>query len=314
MADEEQERFEDYIELENYISELQAGHISHPPAGLTPEQLRVYQMAALLRSLAPDAAEPRPQFTADLEARLFTNNAGSDGSPLSTLSSPEHNTLSHQSFQEQPTIPSPALKQEDNRASIASSVPPAAPRQLIKRISRRSLLTGGAVAAASLAVGTGTGAAIDHLVEQQHAQTSSGDTSNATSKAEVAITSTIPTIWLLVTTLKALDTAAVRFSTESVIGYVLRVSASRQDTSTIIAVSAACTHKGCIVQWHNNDRLFHCPCHEGLFDASGTFVNIAQYGYTLAPLPRFNVKIEQDKVYVEVPAPHTSSSPSYPYS
>lgn len=36
MAGEDQERFEDYLELDHYIEELRAGHIAHPPRGLTP--------------------------------------------------------------------------------------------------------------------------------------------------------------------------------------------------------------------------------------------------------------------------------------
>ncbi len=301
MSDEEQERFEDYIELENYISGLQAGHISYPAAGLTPEQLHVYQMAALLRSLAPDAAEPRPEFADALEARLLSDV----GDDVATPTQRKENTGTR-NIQELPTAPLPVLKQESTKEAL---VPP---RQLIKKVSRRSLLTGGAVAAASLAVGAG----IDHLAEQSHQKIASATHNGSpetSGSADVAISSSIATTWLLVTTLDALDTAAIRFSTESVIGYVLRIAAtsSKQDTGTIIAVSAACTHKGCIVQWHNNDRLFHCPCHEGLFDASGTFVNITQYGLSLAPLSRFNIKIEQDKVYVEVPAPPNTATPPY---
>ena len=304
MSDEEQERFEDYIELENYISGLQAGHISYPPAGLTPEQLRVYQMAALLRSLAPDAVELRPEFADELEARLLSDIEAEAEFPTQREKDTTWN------IQRQPTAPLPILKQEGTKEAL---VPP---RQLIKKVSRRSLLTGGAVAAASLAVGAGAGAGIDHLAEQNHqhiASATHNGSSETSGSADVAISPSIVTTWLLVTTLDTLDTAAIRFSTESVIGYVLRIAAtsSRQDTGTIIAVSAACTHKGCIVQWHNNDRLFHCPCHEGLFDASGTFVNITRYSLSLAPLSRFNVKVEQGKVYVEVPALYDMTTTPY---
>jgi len=37
--------------------------------------------------------------------------------------------------------------------------------------------------------------------------------------------------------------------------------------STFAAVSAACTHKGCPVQWAGNG--FRCPCHGATYDASG---------------------------------------------
>src|SRR5438094_10597847 len=70
MPGEDQERFEDYLELEHYIEELQAGHVAHPPAELTPSQASIYRMAALFRSSSPEASEPRPEFAAELRARL----------------------------------------------------------------------------------------------------------------------------------------------------------------------------------------------------------------------------------------------------
>ena len=70
MSGEDQERFEDYLELEHYIEELQAGRVAHPPAELTPSQASIYRMAALFRSSSPEANEPRPEFAAELRARL----------------------------------------------------------------------------------------------------------------------------------------------------------------------------------------------------------------------------------------------------
>src|SRR5437899_9051268 len=70
MSGEDQERFEDYLELEHYIEELQAERVAHPPAELTPSQASIYRMAALFRSATPEASEPRPEFAAELQARL----------------------------------------------------------------------------------------------------------------------------------------------------------------------------------------------------------------------------------------------------
>src|SRR5712672_1698503 len=70
MAGEDQERFEDYLELEHFIEELQAGHVAHPPEKLTPDKANIYRMAALFRSAAPEEAEPRPEFVAELRDRL----------------------------------------------------------------------------------------------------------------------------------------------------------------------------------------------------------------------------------------------------
>src|SRR5947209_14628404 len=70
MSGEDQERFEDYLELEHYIEKLQAGRAAHPPAELTPSQASIYRMAALFRSATPEANQPRPEFAAELQARL----------------------------------------------------------------------------------------------------------------------------------------------------------------------------------------------------------------------------------------------------
>ena len=52
--DQDQERFEDYLELEQFIEKLQAGQTAHPPSELTPSKARIYRMAALFRSASPD--------------------------------------------------------------------------------------------------------------------------------------------------------------------------------------------------------------------------------------------------------------------
>src|SRR5258708_19076887 len=70
MPGEDQERLEDYLELEHFIEELQAGRVAHPPEGLTPEKARVYRMAAPLRSAVPEEAAPRAEFAAAVQAGL----------------------------------------------------------------------------------------------------------------------------------------------------------------------------------------------------------------------------------------------------
>src|SRR5581483_12068330 len=70
MASDDQERFEDYLELEQYIEDLQAGRVAHPPENLTPAQARIYRMAALFRSGPPESATPRPEFVEELRKRL----------------------------------------------------------------------------------------------------------------------------------------------------------------------------------------------------------------------------------------------------
>lgn len=64
------------------------------------------------------------------------------------------------------------------------------------------------------------------------------------------------------------------------------------------AFSVVCTHLGCRVQWDQVDGTFLCPCHVGRFDTSGAVVS----GPPPAPLPSYPVRLENDKVWVTVPA------------
>jgi hypothetical protein len=48
MAGKGQERFEDFLAVERFIEELQAGRVAHPPAALTPDLARIYRMAMSL--------------------------------------------------------------------------------------------------------------------------------------------------------------------------------------------------------------------------------------------------------------------------
>jgi Rieske Fe-S protein len=44
---------------------------------------------------------------------------------------------------------------------------------------------------------------------------------------------------------------------------------SRDAKGTLCAVSAVCTHMGCLVRWNDAERSWDCPCHGSRFDASG---------------------------------------------
>src|SRR6266852_90667 len=132
MAGEDQERFEDYLELERYIEDLQAGRVAHPPEGLTPDQARIYRMATLFHAASIEEAVPRPEFVAGLQAKL-------------------------EQVQEEKTKGVSTTKSRP----FFSKRPQTGPH-----VSRRALLTGGAaaaVAAASLSIGVG----IDHVAEER---------------------------------------------------------------------------------------------------------------------------------------------------
>jgi cytochrome b6-f complex iron-sulfur subunit len=56
------------------------------------------------------------------------------------------------------------------------------------------------------------------------------------------------------------------------------------------AVSAICTHLGCITQWKPDDNLIECPCHGSKFKRNGTRVA----GPAPRPLPHFSITLGTD--------------------
>jgi Rieske Fe-S protein len=46
----------------------------------------------------------------------------------------------------------------------------------------------------------------------------------------------------------------------------------RDDTGRLHALSAACTHLGCIVHWNPVEKSWDCPCHGSRFDVSGCVI------------------------------------------
>jgi Rieske Fe-S protein len=47
------------------------------------------------------------------------------------------------------------------------------------------------------------------------------------------------------------------------------VAACRDDEGLLHAVSAVCTHLGCLVNFNPSERSWDCPCHGSRFDADG---------------------------------------------
>lgn len=61
------------------------------------------------------------------------------------------------------------------------------------------------------------------------------------------------------------------------------------------ALSAKCTHAGCIVTWQNSDEL-HCPCHGSRFDLNGGVLK----GPATAPLPIYTARQQGDAVLIRI--------------
>ncbi|HKV57420.1 MAG TPA: Rieske (2Fe-2S) protein [Ktedonobacteraceae bacterium] len=283
MAGEDQERFEDYLELERFIEDLQAGRASHAPEGLTPDQARIYRMATLFHAASIEEDAPRPEFVAELQAKLEQVQEETARGVSTRKAFPFFSRKSHA----QP------------------------------RVSRRALLTSGAaaaVAAASLSVGVGINHAVDaQEIDKLRKQVTA--VTNPTWEGESIVGENINTTWLPVTTLDKLAEQPVSFNAGGIVGYVIRNDGDSGDPSDgkVVAVSAACTHMGCIVQWQAADKKFHCPCHDGTFTEYGKTDKNSRMNY-LKPLPRLQVNIDPDgtiKVLVpKITSPTTTTTAS----
>ena len=51
------------------------------------------------------------------------------------------------------------------------------------------------------------------------------------------------------------------------------VAAYRDDYGRLYAVSASCTHMGCVVGWNATDRSWDCPCHGSRFGVDGSVIH-----------------------------------------
>ena len=62
----------------------------------------------------------------------------------------------------------------------------------------------------------------------------------------------------------------------------------------IKAYSAICTHLGCVVQYNNEERNFHCNCHGSIFDLNGKNIS----GPAPKPLIPFKVELKEDDINI----------------
>jgi cytochrome b6-f complex iron-sulfur subunit len=71
-----------------------------------------------------------------------------------------------------------------------------------------------------------------------------------------------------------------------------------RDGEELHARSLLCTHQGCEVEWAEASGQYICPCHEGIFDASGRPV----MGPPREPLREFTVERRDDYVRIDTRA------------
>lgn len=74
----------------------------------------------------------------------------------------------------------------------------------------------------------------------------------------------------------------------------------------VIAISATCSHLGCIVTWDEEQKIFKCPCHNGRYDAQGRVIS----GPPPRPLKRHRTKMEDGKIFLATETvPYGGDSP-----
>ncbi|GIK55158.1 MAG: hypothetical protein BroJett015_08210 [Chloroflexota bacterium] len=65
---------------------------------------------------------------------------------------------------------------------------------------------------------------------------------------------------------------------------------------SFVALDGTCTHLGCIVQWHDDEQKYKCPCHAGFFTREGEVIS----GPPPRPLRELPVKTENGLVFAEI--------------
>lgn len=64
----------------------------------------------------------------------------------------------------------------------------------------------------------------------------------------------------------------------------------------LFALSATCTHLGCLTQYEKENNRIFCPCHGSRYDTSGTVTN----GPAPRALARFSLTVEDGMLVIDV--------------
>lgn len=175
-------------------------------------------------------------------------------------------------------------------------------------VSRRGLLGRLAGAAAGLAVGAGTGAAAAYNQGYEHGR-HEGYVEQVKKPFSQPLVEKDRGEWID-TGLAAHSVApgqAVRFRAGAIEGFLVNPG----NGSPLYALSAACTHMGCMVTWLDSAETFLCPCHGAQYRSDGSVLN----GIARQPLPRIEVKRDSwGHLLVYAVAPHPRVTKLAPYT
>ena len=171
-------------------------------------------------------------------------------------------------------LPSPAFVR-DLEGRLADQVGRVGSPPTGRGISRRTVLQVGSASAAALVAGI--------LVDRSVTQDAPPPPDNLTPTAGR---------WVPVVSAANLRVGhAVRFSTPGVEGFVVNHGGQ------VLAMSAVCTHMGCILHFNSTDARLDCPCHGASFSLDGSPIS-REY---LRSLPRLHSRVSGGTIEVEVP-------------
>jgi len=168
----------------------------------------------------------------------------------------------------------------------------AAPAATQRDVSRRRLLGRLAATAAGLVAGSGAGAAAAYNAAYDRGK-QDGYTQQASEPYEMALAPDDRGEWLATghTLTMVTPGQAVRFRAGAIEGFLVNPGTGGH----IYALSAACTHMGCLISWLDSAGTFLCPCHGAQYNANGTVLS----GVARHPLPRLRVRTDdKGQLYV----------------
>jgi cytochrome b6-f complex iron-sulfur subunit len=143
------------------------------------------------------------------------------------------------------------------------------------RLSRRGLLAAGGAAAAAAAAGLVVGERLGGQGTPDRNLVADG-----AGWVDVAALADVP------------SGTAMRFSTPSLEGFVVN-----RDGTSVEALSAACTHLGCILRFNRTAQRLDCPCHRAAFALDGSLL-FSSLSQALPPLPRLQTRVRDGRIEV----------------
>ena len=116
--------------------------------------------------------------------------------------------------------------------------------------------------------------------------------------------------WQYIAQLDQMKTGA-SFVYQTPTGELVNITRQGSDggESDFIALSSTCPHLGCQVSWEGQNNRYFCPCHNGTFDPSGIATG-GPPGEAGQRLPRYDLKITDGLLFIEVPEPDEFASES----